>query len=222
MLISELERIIKEVFNDTKGVVENIESVYEKPKDKGDYLRLVISTQRLTVEETIIIHTKFIFKSDLDKINIKDNYFNYLYDINCQYHTVDFNNANSVKEKLTDIIKYNKFGKDIKILSDFIDTPAKLINSYFSNNKVTKYSVTNVDYTPIETTRPCKETTFDFKINMGNNYIITLNIKKQENDKYDFKFQFNEKTENVEVDNIMNLNAIIGGKLIEIMDNLIK
>jgi hypothetical protein len=222
MLISELERIIKEVFNDTKGVVENIESVYEKPKNKEDYLRLVVSVQRLTVEETIIIHTKFIFKSDLDKINIKDNYFNYLYDINCQYHTVDFDNINSVKEKLTNIIKYNKFGRDIKILSDFIDTPAKLINSYFSNNKIIKYSVTNVDYTPIETTRPCKETTFDFKIKMSNNYIFNLNIKKEDSDKYNFKFEFNEKIENVEVDNIMNVNAIIGGKLIEMMDNLIK
>ena len=64
--IAEIEEAFKEVFKEEEGVVTAIETVYEKSKD-GDYLKLVICIQGLSTEDISIIHTKFIFKTDLEK-----------------------------------------------------------------------------------------------------------------------------------------------------------
>jgi len=227
MLISEVERVIREVFDAEKGVVKSVETVYEEPDDHDDHINLVISIHNLTVEETMIIHTKFIFKTDLQKINIKHNSFSYLYDINCHYEKIGFSDVNNLNEILTKIIQKNKFGKDIKILSEFIDSPAKRINSYFGNNHITKYSAVNVEYTPIKKMCPCKETTFDFKIDMGNDYMVELDIKKEDSHQihqseaeYKFTFKLLGKSEVTKVDNIMNIHAIIGGKISEMLDKI--
>lgn len=222
MLISEIERIIKEVFDAERGVVKSVETTYEKPNDHKDHLNLIISIHKLSVEETIIIHTKFIFKTDLDKINLKHTYFNYLYDINCEYREIQFTDTNDLKTKLIEIIKYNKFGRDLKILSEFIDTPAKRINAYFAKNKITQYSVNTVEYTPVAKMCPCEEITFDFKIDMGNNYIFNIKLRKDDNTNYKFIFKFFDKQEISTVDNIMNIHAIIGGKMVEMLDKFLK
>jgi hypothetical protein len=222
MLISEIDRVIKEVFDAEKGVVKSVDTVYEEPSDHKDHLNLVISIHKLSVEETIIIHTKFIFKTDLEKINLKHNIFSYLHDINCEYINVSFTDVSILKEKLTDIIKYNKFGRDLKILSEFIDTPAKRINAYFANNKVTKYSVINVEYTPASKICPCEEITFDFKIDMGNDYIFYVKMRKEDKKNYKFTFKFFDHQDISTVDNIMNLHAIIGGKIVEMLDKYLK
>ena len=222
MLISEIDRVIKEVFDKEKGIVQTVDSVYETPSDHDDHLNLVISIHKLSVEETVIIHTKFIFKTDLDKINLKHNIFSYLYDINCEYTDEHFTDINSLKEKLTNIIKYNKFGRDLKILSEFIDTPAKRINAYFANNKITQYSVNTVIYTPVTKMCPCEEITFDFKIDMGNNYIFNVKMRKDDSKNYKFTFKFFEHQEISKVDNIMNIHAIIGGKISEMLDKFLK
>ncbi len=222
MLISEVERIIKEVFDKEKGLVKSIDTVFETPDEHKDHLNLVISIHKLSVEETTIIHTKFIFKTDLDRVNLKHNYFSYLKDINCEYVNVDFTDVNNLKEKLIDIIKLNKFGRDLKILSEFIDTPAKRINAYFANNKITQYSVYMVEYTPVSKMCPCEEITFDFKIDMGNDYIFNVKIRKDDNKNYKFVFKFFDKQEIIIVDNIMNIHAIIGGKIVEMLDKILK
>lgn len=222
MLISEIERIIKDVFNSEKGVVKSVETTYETPDDHNDHLNLIISIHKLSVEETIIIHTKFIFKTDLDKINLKHNQFSYLYDINCEYTDIHFTDINDLKEKLLTIIKYNKFGRDLKILSEFIDTPAKRINAYFANNKVTQYSVNTVEYTPVTKMCPCEDITFDFKIDMGNNYIFYVKMRKDDNKNYKFNFKFFNNKESSTVDNIMNIHALIGGKIVEMLDKFLK
>ena len=80
--ISEIEEVFKEVFDEEKGVVNTVETIYEM-SNKEDFLKLVISVHGLATEDTSIIHTKFIFKTDLEKRNIIDNSFIYLYDINC-------------------------------------------------------------------------------------------------------------------------------------------
>ena len=58
--ISEIEELLKEVFDEEKGVVNSVESIYESPEE-GDFLKLVISIHGLVTEDTTIIHTKFIF-----------------------------------------------------------------------------------------------------------------------------------------------------------------
>ena len=147
MKISEIENIFKELFQDEKGLVKSVETVYET-SDDGKFLKLVISIHDLSVQDTLIIHTKFIFKTDLDKNNIIENSCIYLYDINCVYHAVNFKDAFDLKAKVKKIVDSNKFGKDIQTLSEFIDTPAVLISHYLQKNNITDYSVGLVDYDP--------------------------------------------------------------------------
>jgi hypothetical protein len=224
MLISEIENIIKEVFREEEGVIKSVGTVYEKTED-GNFLNLVISIHKLSIEDTLIIHTKFIFKTDIVKVNIMENSFNYLYDINCVYRKVNFSDINDLKNKLEKIIESNNFGKDIQELSSFIDAPATLITDYFGKNNITKYNVDNVEYKPKAPMTPCKETTFDFEINVNNIYDVSLCVSKDnEHGKniYKFKFTLLDNTEVVEVDSLTRIEYLIGGKLIEMLDKISK
>ena len=94
--ISEIEQGFKDIFEVEEGVINTVESVYEMSLDEKFY-KLVISIHGLSTQDTSIIHTKFIFKTDLDKRNIIDNSFIYLYDINCIYHKMEFTNVLDMK-----------------------------------------------------------------------------------------------------------------------------
>ena len=135
--ISEIEEVFKDVLQEEEGMVVSIDTLYEKPKKEGeDFLKLVISIQGLSTAETNIIHTKFLFKTDLEKRNIVDKDFIYLYDINCIYHKVEFDSIIDLKEKIEGIIDTNNFGEDIIILSDFIEAPAMFLNYYMKRSKI--------------------------------------------------------------------------------------
>ena len=45
------------------------------------------------------IYSSSIFRTDLDKRNIIEDSFIYLYDINCVYHKVEFDNLVELKER---------------------------------------------------------------------------------------------------------------------------
>jgi len=233
MKILEIKNVFKELFEAEKGLVKTVDSVYEK-SDDGNSLKLVISIHDLRVQDTLIIHTKFIFKSDLNKDSVTENSFIYLYDINCVYHTVNFSDANNLKEKIKKIVNSNKFGKDIQTLSEFIDTPAVLLSHYFNKNNITNYSIGNVQYDPKFKIKPCNETTFDFVINVmsgDNSYDINLCIAKRKTEEvkdgkkeiqYNFIFKIMDKTETVEVDELTNIHFLIGGKIVEILNKILK
>jgi hypothetical protein len=221
MTAQEIDIIFKEIFDDNKCVVKSIESVFEKDKDA---LKLVISIHQLTLEDSIIIHTKFIFRCDLEKVNITEKYFNYLYDINCIYHKIVFSDLGDLKNKIMRIIESNKFGKDLQIISEFIDTPIRMLNNYFDKNNIRKYNVIEVKYEPKFKIQPCNETTFDFDIDISG-YIISLTIsKKPLDDKniYKFCFKIMDIHETIEVYDLTNMHFLIGGKLVEILDKIIK
>ena len=175
--ISEIEQVFKEVLQEEEGVVSSVETIYETP-DEGDFLRLVISIQGLVTQDSSIIHTKFIFKVNKDKRKLIEDSFLYLYDINCVYHKIQFTSSVDMKNKIEEIIQARKFGEDIQILSDFIEAPAMFLNYYMRRSKITDYSVFDVEYEPKFKTQPCDQTTFDFKININNNYHIEVSIKK--------------------------------------------
>ena len=195
MKISEIEQVFKDVFVEEEGVVNTVESVYEMSRDE-DFYKLVISIHGLSTEDTSIIHTKFIFKTDLDKRNIVDNSFIYLYDINCVYHKIEFTNVVDMKKKIEDIIESKNFGEDLQILSDFIEAPSMFLNYYMRRSNITDYSIFDVEYEPKFKTTPCDKTTFDFKININNNYHMDMSIHKvdkideEELDTYKFQFKF--------------------------------
>lgn len=225
--ISEIEQTFKEVFEEEEGKVSSVEAVYELSK-KEDYYKLVISIHNLSVEDTLIIHTKFIFKTDLEKKNIIDESFIYLYDINCVYHKVEFKNVIDLKRKIEDIIESNDFGEDLKILSDFIEAPAMFLNYYMKRAKITDYSIFDVIYDPKFKTQPCDKTTFDFEININNNYKINLSISKKERteeedfDTYKFQFKFLDEYKTIENDTLQNIHFIIGSNIAKILDEKLK
>jgi len=225
--IQELEDAFKELFQDVEGKVSSIDTVYEASEDE-DYYKLVISIHNLSVEDTLIIHTKFIFKTDKNKQFITDESFIYLYDINCVYHKVDFDNVIDLKTKIENIIKSNDFGEDIQILSDFIEAPAMFLNYYMKRAKITDYSIFDVKYEPKFKTTPCNKTTFDFEININNNYVFNLSISKKEREKdedydtYKFQFKFLDEYKTVENDTLNNIHFTIGSNIAKILDEKLK
>lgn len=225
--ISEIEQTFKDVFGEEEGKVGSIENVWELSEDEKFY-KLVISIQNLAVEDTLIIHTKFIFKTDLEKRHIMDNSFIYLFDINCIYHKVDFENVIDLKKKIEEVLESNDFGEDIKILSDFIEAPAMFLNYYMKRARITEYSVFDVKYEPKFKTQPCDRTTFDFEIDINNNYKIELTITKrdrnedEDHDTYKFQFKFLDEYKTVENDTLNNIHYTIGSNLAKLLDEKLK
>jgi len=228
--ISEIEQGFKDIFEEEDGVVNTVESVYEMSLDEKFY-KLVISIHGLSTQDTSIIHTKFIFKTDLDKRNIIDNSFIYLYDINCVYHKMEFTNVVDMKKKIEDIVESKSFGEDLQILSDFIEAPSMFLNYYMRRSKITDYSIFDVEYEPKFKTTPCDKVTFDFKININNNYHMELSIHKidrpsddkEDNvDVYKFQFKFMDEIETFESDTIKNVHFFIGDHIAKILDRKLK
>lgn len=226
--IAEIEQTFKDIFEEEEGLVQSVETTYEMSGDE-EFYKLVISIHGLSVEDTLIIHTKFIFKTDLEKRNLIDNSFIYLFDINCNYHKVDFNNVVDMKNKIEDIIESNDFGEDIQILSDFIEAPAMFLNYYMRRAKITDYSIFDVKYEPKFKTTPCDKVTFDFEIDVNNNYKIDVSIYKidrnsdeEENDTYRYQFKFMDDVETVEADTIRNIHFTIVSNIARILDKKLK
>lgn len=227
--IEEIEKAFKEIFSEEDGVVTSIDTVYEKSSE-GDFLKLVICLHGLSTEDISIIHTKFIFKTDLNKRNIIDNSFIYLFDINCVYHKMEFTSIIDMKKKIDDIIESNNFGEDIQILSDFIEAPAMFLNYYMKRAKITEYSVFEVEYEPKFKMVSCDKTTFDFKMNINNSYDVELSIHKIDKDpedkesfdRYKFQFRFMDEMETIEVDGIKNIHYLIGSNIAKLLDRKLK
>jgi hypothetical protein len=139
--ISEIEQVFKDIFDEEGGVVSSVDTVYEKPRTDDDFLKLVITIQGLTTEDVSIIHTKFIFKTDLEKKRIITDSFLYLYEINCIFHEVEFSSVIDLKQKIEDIIESNNFGEDLQIVSDFIEAPSMFLNYYMRRADITDYSI---------------------------------------------------------------------------------
>lgn len=228
--IAEVEQIFKDIFEE-EGVVKSVETLYENPSSGDvDFLKLIISIHGLSFDDVSVIHTKFIFKVDLDKTKLESESFIYLYDLNCDYHRVDFDSIFDMKKKIEDIINSNDFGKDMQILSDFIEAPAMFLNHYMRRSDITDYSIFGVVYEPKFKTTPCKETTFDFEININNNYNLELSIRKieeeteEDEEKYSYKFQFKfmDEIETVSTDSLENIHFFIGSNIASILDKKLK
>ena len=225
--ISEVEQVFKDIFQDEEGKVSSVETIYELSKNE-DFYKLVISIHGISIEDNLIIHTKFIFKTDKEKKKIIDNSFIYLFDINCVYNRVEFRNSIDLKTKIDDIINSNDFGQDIQILSDFIEAPAMFLNYYMKRSKITEYSIFDVEYDPKFKTVPCEEITFDFDINVNDNYEMDLSISKKEmekdedHDTYVFQFKFLDEYTTIENDTLTNIHFTIGSNIAKILDEKLK
>jgi len=209
ILIEDLVNKIKSVFDTTK--VLSVDTIYEKILN-SDELRLVISINKILYDDINIIYTKLIFTTDNTKSRLTKDHFTYLHDINCEYVRIEFSNLDDFEIKIKNIFKENKFGENIKILSDFIKSPATLINKWFENNDISEISVINVDEPKISI-MPCKSLYFNFKISLSNNQNVDLTITKNGEDEYNFKFEiFNNIYEDKEI-NLKKLVETIGENL---------
>lgn len=210
IIISDLVDAINRGFNSTK--VLSVDTVYEKIENSTD-LKLVIFLNRVLYSDINIIYTKLIFIVDGSKYKLNKNYFTYLYDINCEYVRVDFEDLEEFKSKIKEIFKENKFGDDIKILSKFIKSPAVLVNEWLSENDVTDISVTGFKYEPKIKIMPCKSLFFSFGINLSTEQSIELEISRENQDFYLFKFKILDNYITVEQENLNNLVKVIGETL---------
>lgn len=204
--IKEIESSIKKVFNGAE--ILNTESVYESINDSGN-LKLIIFLNKLLDKTISVLYTKLIFIVNDDKSKLINNSFLYLYDINCNYVNVDFTDTMDFEKKLGRIIKHEKFGNDLKVLSKFIESPAFLINEWFKKNKINEISVTNVKYDPKMYIMPCKSLQFTFLISV-NNIDIPFTLKKESNEIYNFSFQINDNIINIDKPNLNTLVDTIG------------
>lgn len=221
--LKQVDTILKNVFGDTR--VQLLDSVYEKSKD-GNFYKLVFSVHSLDAEidddtNIIIAHTKFIFRTNVEKTKLIEKSFWYLKDINCVYSKVDFESSEDLTEQLQRIINEKSFGHNLKSISNFIsEAPSSSINDFLSKSNVESFSVTSVVYNPVLKMTPCKDITFDFDIELDNGeHVIKLSIKKEES--FSFYYYINDKVEKIDSDEIDQLPQLIGDHLVFLYDNFI-
>jgi len=225
--IEDVESTIRDLFEEEGGKVASVDTVYEKIEGEDAY-KLVISMHHVSMADTVVIHTKFIFRTDGKKRRLTQESFIYLYDINCVYHKIDFENTLDLKVKIKDIIESNDFGKDLQILSDFIEAPGMFLNYYMKKNDITEYSIFDVTYNPKFKTISCDRMTFDFDINVNNNYTISMSIKKldrerdEDFDRYRFHFSLLDTNRTVESDTLKNIHFTIGSEIAAMLDEKLK
>jgi len=208
--IDEIYKSIKSKFEGTQ--ILTIDHVYEKIEDSDD-LKLVIAFNKLYHEDTQVLHTKLIFVVDSEKQYIVNNECLYLYDINCIYKTIEFGDVEDFREKISNLFSKNKFGKNIRILSSFIDSPSTLVNEWFSKNDITNISIYGFKYSPLVTMVPCKYLAFNFIINVNDKHDVKLNITKEKQGLYRFDFQIYDKFIHVEKNNLTTMVETIGDVL---------
>jgi hypothetical protein len=184
-----LQKIIKELFDESK--VTSVETVYEKNND-GEGFKVVIFIHNLFYNKTNIIYSKLLFLVDDQKVNLLKNHFTYLYDINCDYRRINFNDLDDLKSKLKKIFSMKLFGDDIKTLSDIMTHPSTLIDEWFKKNDLTEYNAYSFKYEPIVKVMPCEKLFFTFVLNLNNKENIEIVLIKINKSEYNLKFKCND------------------------------
>jgi hypothetical protein len=198
--LSDIDKLIKNIFIDTK--VESVNTLYEK---YSDGYKLVISINNIFYDTTNIIHTKLIFYTDNKKNKINKNHFLYLYDINCNFKEVYFDDIDDLQSKINDIFNKRRFGRDVKILSDLTITMTENVNKWLNDNNLNKNSIYNISYEPLTDVIPCESLFFKFTVNINDTKFIKMSIRKIANNDYKISFNENEWFEDYD---IVSLNAI--------------
>jgi len=185
--ISDVKNVISNIFSDTK--VSSVGTLYEK---EGDENKFIITINNLFYEETNIIHTKFVFYTDESKKKLSNNYFHYMYNINCNYKEVTFEDITELETNIKNIIDNRKFGGDLKVLSDLSVTMSNSVDKLLREKDITDLSIYSITYVPVVDTVPCDSLTFRFDINIDDTRFIKMIIKKIQKGEYRITFSENE------------------------------
>ena len=208
--IQEISEALKELFKNTQ--IQNTEHVYEKI-DGSENLKLIVFINRMLENKINVFYTKVLFVVDKDKKYLINNGFSYLFDINCEYVNVDFEDIDDFKKKIKNVFTNQKFGNNIKILSEFIEKPSFLINDWLSKNKITNFSVYGLKYEPKIYIVPCKSLSFTFMLDINNTNEVELIIRKEKDGLFIYSFKMNNETVSVEKPNLSTLVETIGDVL---------
>ena len=102
------------------------------------------------------------------------------------------------------------------------------LNYYMRRADITDYSIFDVEYQPKFKSSSCVKTTFDFKLNINNQYDMELSIKKfdaeegEGEDHYKFQFRFMDEILSLETDTLKNFHFFIGSNIAKILDKKLK
>jgi hypothetical protein len=211
--IRDIEAAIKEAMAGSE--IQFSDSVYEK---KTDQLRLIIFFNKLFSAENVVLYTKLLFDVDEQKEYLEpnktgQNFFKYLYDMNCQYKMKIIDDSNDFKTQWSKIIKENEFGTNIKILSEFIKQPSFLVNEWFNKSDIRNISLTGFKYEPKMKIMPCRILSFHFVLNVNNSEEVELFIKKENKNNFLLTFTINGKKVDVEKSDLSTLVQTIGETL---------
>jgi hypothetical protein len=206
---------IQNIYDALKEIFENedvfsTDSVFEH---NNDNLRLIISINKIYSQNEINIFTKLMFDVNDEKNSLISNKFKYLYEINCQFKEISFENLSDFKNKIINIITNNIFGNDLKTLSELIKKPEHIINEWFYKKNIKNLSVTGFKFDPDMKNIPCKELSFNFTMTINQKDDITLNIRKMDVDKFKLTFNIFNKNIIINKNDISNIEVIIGETL---------
>ena len=211
--IRDIETAIREAMSGSE--IQFSDSVYE---EKDGKLRLIIFFNKLFSTNNVVLYTKLLFEVDKNKEyitgNSKDqNFFKYLYDINCQYKMKMIDDINDFKNQWSKIIQNNEFGPNMRILSEFIKQPSFMINEWFNKNNIKDISLTGFKYEPKMKIMPCKSLSFHFVLNVNNSDDVELYIRKEDRNDYIYTFTFNGENDTIEKSDLTTLVQTIGETL---------
>ena len=211
--IRDIESSIKDSMNGSE--IQFSDSVYE---EKDGKLRLIIFFNKLFTKTNVVLYTKLLFEVDKNKEYIEpnkndQNFFKYLYDINCQYNMKVFDDINDFKVQWKKIIDENNFGPNLKVLSEFIKQPSFVVNEWFDKNDVKNVSMTGFKYEPKMKIMPCKILSFHFVMNVNNSEEVELFIKKEGKNDFMMTFTIEGKKIDVEKSDLTGLVQTIGETL---------
>lgn len=207
--LDSLKNILKETFIDFEMMY--YDEVFEE--DEKGY-KYVIFLHKFYYNDKGNIYTKFIFYVDKDKNYLLKNNFKYLYDLNCVFRLVSFDDVTEVKSKILNTINNDDFSNNLKHLSKLIETPSTLINDWFSKNDVNDISVSSFKYAPKIIIIGCSSLSFDFEIKVDN-IDINLNIKKEDEENFILYFDVFDETHTIYISNMEDLITVIGNTIKE-------
>lgn len=207
--IEDISNSIKEIFKDAE--ILSTDTIYEKIDD-SENLKLIVFFNKM-VDKTLVIYTKFIFIVNKEKTQLVNNSFSYLYDVNCVYHKKNFEDIEDFKKNAKNIFDNKEFGINTKVLSQFVENPAFLINDWFEKNDVTNLSVFSVTYSPKIHVMPCKSLFFSFNININNTNDVELIIRKENSNQFNFSFRIFDKTISINKNDLNTLVETVGDTL---------
>jgi hypothetical protein len=202
ILWTDLQTKIKDIFENATMI--DFKDVLEKDKNGWNW---ILSFQNLRTDTALIAHTKFIFKLNEEKTELRKNDFLYLKDLNCLYKIVKFDDLESLRDQIHEIFTQDLFGDNLLAISELLVSPEMNINQVFYDRKIEGYSIFNFAYEPKAAIVPCQDFMMEFEFNVNNKYDITLTIRKE--DDFHITFKHGEDIEEHNEEDLKKLTELI-------------